>query len=135
MSQSPNCDVKELYPISKMKILQNKGKNQRPSSEIGGTSKEVRDLRKRLSILPCRNRNVCVNSDNPHTLGTELKIRLAMHSPVLREISKNRNVVQVQSTWPKYRHVPIYDIDSEQDPELLCDIKVRVLCARSRTPL
>lgn len=107
----------------------------RPSSEIGGTSKEVQDLRKRLSRLPCRNRDVCVNSNNPHTLGTELKIRLAMHSPVLREISKNTNAVEVQSTRPKYRHVPIYNIDSEQDPELLCDIKVKMFCARSRTPL
>lgn len=103
----------------------------RPSSEIGGTSKEVQDLRKRLSRLPCRNRDVCVNSNNPHTLGTELKIRLAMHSPVLREISKNTNAVEVQSTRPKYRHVPIYNIDSEQDPELLCDIKVKMFCARS----
>lgn len=124
-----------MNPSLKTYFLKKSSLTCRPSSEIGGTSKEVRDLRKRLSRLPCRNRNVCVNSDNPHTLGTELKIRLAMHSPVLREISKNRNVVQVQSTCPKYRHVPIYDIDSEQDPELLCDIKVRVLCARSRTPL
>lgn len=109
----------------------------RPSSEIGGISKEVRDLQKRLSRLPCRNRDVCVNSNNPHILGTELKIRLAIHSPVLREITKNTstNAVQVQSTRPKYRHVPIYNIDSEQDPELLCDIKVKMLCARSRTPM
>lgn len=109
----------------------------RPSSEIGETraSKEVRDLQKRLSRLPCRNRDVCVNSNNPHILGTELKIRLAMHSPVLREITENTNAVQVQSTRPKYRHVPIYNIDSEQDPELLCDIKVKMLCARSRTPM
>ncbi|XP_078310599.1 uncharacterized protein LOC144618459 [Crassostrea virginica] len=88
---------------------------------------ELRELQRRLARLPCRKRNRCVNSSDPHSLGTELKLRLAMRAPVYREVSRASNAVHVQSLRPMFRHVPIYDINSEQDHELLCEVKVKTI--------
>lgn len=97
----------------------------RSSRKKNKSFNEVKDLKERLCALPCRNRKMCLQSNDPHVLGMELKIRLAMHSPVLQEISLGSDGVRVQSLGPSHRHVPVYDINAEQDPELICEVKVK----------
>ncbi|KAK3579254.1 hypothetical protein CHS0354_033331 [Potamilus streckersoni] len=62
---------------------------------------------------------------NPSILGMELKLCLAAKAPLLMEKSNASRRTTVSEVKANSRFVPVYDIDEEQDPTLICQIKVK----------
>ncbi|KAL3877099.1 hypothetical protein ACJMK2_034854 [Sinanodonta woodiana] len=62
---------------------------------------------------------------NPFILGKELKLCLAAKAPILIEKSNASRRTTVSEVKATSRFVPIYDIDDEQDPTLMCQIKIK----------
>ena len=66
-------------------------------------------------------------STDPAVLGFELKIRLAARAPTFVETGRRGGIVHVTQVQEKFRHVPMWDISPQQDPGLLCCVRVKTV--------
>lgn len=91
----------------------------------------LQQLRTRIASIPMKDRPI-PDTDNLKILGVELKIRLAATSDVITEHGRRGGKVRVFTATVQNRFVPLWDIDKQQDPRLLCKVKVKVNHVRRR---
>ena len=92
---------------------------------------DFQDLIKRIHSLSIEDRPV-PNSKDPAILGFELKLLLAARAPTLVETGRRRELTTVKEVAGNHRYVPMWDISPEQDPELLCKVRVPTIRERKR---
>ncbi|KAL5021329.1 hypothetical protein ScPMuIL_000484 [Solemya velum] len=76
-------------------------------------AKTIKDIKRRIREITVGNRPV-PESNNTVVLGAELKFRLALKSPVLKE-RRNGSRTEVSEKWPNRRRVPVHRINREGD--------------------
>ena len=71
-------------------------------------------------------------SRDPCILGLELKLLLAARAPTLVEAGRRGGKVTVSEVGNRFRHVPMWGISPEQDPELLGKVRVETVQEKGR---
>jgi hypothetical protein len=71
-------------------------------------------------------------TDDLRLLGMELKLRLATTCDIISEIGRRGGKVNVMTIYSTHRFIPIWEINKQQEPSLLCEVKVKVKPKRLR---
>ena len=83
------------------------------------------DLTKRIEATSVTGRSVPETND-VSILATELKLRLAATSDIVMENGRRGSMTKVTAISRGQRMVPLWEIDNNQEPTLLCQVKVKV---------